>query len=278
VTVTKSNGFRAPYKSSTFRDIANQQTGRNGVLSIDGEVVQSGASVIIPAFSVIQQGLIYYKSTPTTIAVATMPPPYLLTVSAPSPGRTDDLQFRYSKGPNDTTDMQVPLASFDGAEWRHVPLASIDGIIEDRLTENVETGRVGPYTGLKTSIVGAEYITSPGTLIDKFGERQQFNENITFPVVEGDPDFKRVDRIYYRRSTDSQLRVGARRFGLGGTYAASPSVVHSNNFVSTATITHQKVLISSDNKAHILSTSAGSIYYTQASSDRQSIITPTVVD
>ena len=144
MTVSKTNGFRAPYRSLTFREIADSQTGRNGVLYIDGLVTETGTNVIIPAFKVIQNGLVFGKDVPTTISKPSVPIPFYVLVSSPTPGQVDNLIFSYAQGPTDITPDQVLLAMYDGVEWRNMPVISIDGMIKQHDFENIETRRVGP--------------------------------------------------------------------------------------------------------------------------------------
>jgi len=274
VTVSKTNGFRAPYRSLTFREIADSQTGRNGVLYIDGLVTETGTNVIIPAFKVIQNGLVFGKDVPTTISKPSVPIPFYVLVSSPTPGQVDNLIFSYAQGPTDITPDQVLLAMYDGVEWRNMPVISIDGMIKQHDFENIETRRVGPYLGLQTSIVGSDYVTTPGSLIDKMGQHQQFEESATNPVIAGDPDWKRVDRILYRRPSDSDARIGVRKFVLGGTYSPTPSYLYKTTALDNSVDRRQpKVLIGSDNSAYILclGEAAGTytITFAKYSSDRQ---------
>lgn len=278
MTVKKITGYQAPYRSLTFREVAESLAGKNGVLWMDGTVTQAGSDVIIPPFKVIQDGLIYEKDVPTTVAAPSMPVPYYVVVTAPTATNIDNLVFTYAKSPEDLTEQTVVLASYDGGDWRTAPIISIDGVINNHNLENIETGRVGPYYGLKTEIVGSDYVTSAGILIDKFGERQQFLDSVSHAVIGGDPDWRRVDRVLYRRPTDSEVRVGGRTFELGGTYADTPAFLYSTNlFNNTLERQSSKVVTASDNTAHIFTTTGtgGSyaLYYAKVSSDRQSIVT-----
>jgi hypothetical protein len=283
VAVNKINGFRAPYKSQTFREIADSHTGLNGILSIDGPVTQTGSVITIPPFTVIQQGLIYSKSASTSKTAPTIPAPYYLVVTSPTPGNIDNLIFSFAQGLDDITSTQVPLASYDGYEWNLTPILSSEGIIEEIKRQNITTGRVGPYYGLKTSIVGSgytgDYVNSPGSLIDKMGQRREFFEDASFPIVAADTDWRRVDRIVYRRPSDDPLRIGSRKFLLGGTYAETPAVLHNTLLFSNATPRlSTKVVADSENLAHIFSTSGTggsySLTYGRVSSNRQTILQP----
>lgn len=277
MAVDKINGFKAPYTSATFRKIADTQEGRNGLLKMVGEVVNTGMNVSIPVFTVIQQGLIYDKNVPTLVSSPTMEAPYYVVVTAPTPGRTDNLIFTFAKGPSDITNTQVLLARYDGIEWRKMPIISVDGVYEEKYLENIVTGRVGPYYGLRTSVGYTEYENTSGTLIDKRGQVQIFNETASFPIIEEDPDWPRVDRILYRRPSDSEKRIGYRKFLLGGTFASPPAA----NYITTLFNSSNprlviKTLIASDNTAHILCSSGSggtySITYSKVSSDRKSVL------
>jgi hypothetical protein len=212
-----------------------------------------------------------------------MDAPYYLVVTAPTPGNIDNLIFTYAQGPNDITVNQVAIASYDGQEWKLQPLLDNAGILDEIFQQNITTGRVGPYYGLKTEMVsygyGADYINGPGGLIDKMGQRQIFVEDFTTPVIAADPewDWRRVDRILYRRPSDSALRIGERKFMLGGSYADVPSVLYSTNLFSGAIARHTpKVITDSENLAHIFSTSGSpgnySLTYARLSSDRQTVL------
>jgi hypothetical protein len=281
VAVNKINGFRAPYKSQTFRDIADSQTGLNGILSIDGPVTQTGLAITIPAFTVIQQGLIYSKSVATSKTAPSIPAPYYLVVTSPTPGNTDNLIFGFTKSLDDITTTQVQLASYDGYEWSLPPILSSEGVVEEIKRQNVVTGRVGPYYGLKTSIVGVgytgDYVNSPGALIDKMGQRREFFEDAVFPIVAADPDWRRVDRVVYRRPSDSPQRIGSREFLLGGAYANTPAVLYKTGLFSNASVRNSiKVVADSDNLAHVFATSGtGGSYtltYGRMRSDRQAVL------
>jgi len=281
VAVDKINGFRAPYTSATFRSIADAQAGRNGLLEMDGSVTNTLLNVTVPPFTVIQQGLIYSKSVSTTVAIPTMEAPYYVVVSSPTPGQIDNLVFSYAKGPSDVTDTEVLLASYDGFEWQRAPIISIDGVIKDRYLENIVTGRVGPYSGLRTSVDGPDYRTTSGTLIDKTGQKQVFTEDALNPVVDADADWRRVDRIVYRRPSDSDKRIGYRKFLLGGTYAVPPVAKDITGLFTGGFSFHKtKTLITSDNAAHVLcvvSTGyAFELVYSKVSSDRAVISIPEI--
>lgn len=284
MTVSKINGFRAPYRSLTFREIADSQTGRNGLLSIADQVkevvVGANTFVRIPSFTAIQNGLIFSKDAYSDISTPTIPVPFYVLVSAPTPGQIDNLIFSYAQGPTDVTDDQVLLAMYDGVEWRNMPTISIDGLIQQHDLENIETHRIGPYLGLHTSEVGLNYVTTGGSLIDKMGQHQQFLEDVLNPIIPGDPDWTRVDRILYRRPSDSVNRVGMRKFVLGGTYASTPAYLYKTTALdNTVDRRLSKTLIGSDNSAYILgigfSSGTYTISFSKYSSNRQTAVVAT---
>lgn len=279
MAVSKINGYRAPYTSSTFRSIVDSQSGRSGLLELSGVVSHTVAGVLVPPFKVIQNGLIYSKDLTTTVTTPTMAPPYYVVVSSPTPTNIDNLIFSYAKGPADVSSEEVLIASYDGTAWRTMPIISIDGVIEDRYADNIDTGRVGPYSGLQTTLVGTDYVTSGGVLIDKTGQRQIFTEDYVVPVVLEDPDYIRVDRILYRRPSDSERRIGYRKLILGGTYSPTPAATDKTTlFNSGSTRNVIKTLITSDNSAHILcTTGTGGSYdlcYSKVDSIRGTVLIP----
>jgi len=274
VTSKKINGFQAPYRSLTFRNIADAQTGRNGLFWMDGTVTQAGLLVTVPPFRAIQQGMIFERTTATTVAASSQPAPYYLTVTAPTPGRTDDLVFTYAKGPEELTTAQVALAIFDGEEWRPIACISINGLIEEHNQENIDTNRVGPYSGFMTRIVGSDYETEGGVLIDRRGVRQEFVGPVTNPIIAADPDWSRVDRILYRRPSDDERRIGSRKFLLGGSFTATPAALYSTpaKFSGLVDRHNLKIVVDSNNAAHVFCVSgAGPTYsltYYRLASDR----------
>ena len=67
--VNKINGFRAPYRSSTFRDQADSLVERSGLLFLEDEVYEDSGDVVIPPFKAIQHGLIYEKPDETRVRI-----------------------------------------------------------------------------------------------------------------------------------------------------------------------------------------------------------------
>jgi hypothetical protein len=222
MTVRKINGFAAPYRSKTFRDETDALVERNGVLYIETDVYELGGDVIIPPFRVSQNGMVISKTTQTSIIKPlTIEAPYYITVSAPSPINVDDLVFQFAKAPSDVSENEVILAEYDGTEWRQLPKVSISGIIEDLAKERVQKNQIGPYSGVITSHDAPNFKNSPGLLFDRSGDRIVFEEELVTPVIEQDPntDWGRVDRIIYRRPTDSENRIGVRKLVVGGSFA-----------------------------------------------------------
>lgn len=277
MAVNKITGFRAPYKSDTFRDIADSIEGLNGLLDMDGPITQVGPTITLPAFRVVQDGLIYEKTLATTLSAPALAAPFYLVVTAPTPNPLDDLIFTFAKSPEDISIDEVILGAYDGQEWRIPDKVTIKAIFDLIAQTNIDTLRIGPFSGLRTSLNGGNYDNSPGTLVDKRGQSQNFTEIASFPVVAVDPDWDRVDRILYRRPMDSANRIGIREFLLGGTYDSSPAMLSPvQSFNNSKVRQAQKVLIAPDNTAHILTASgSGTVFqidYTKISSDRLSTL------
>ena len=283
MAVNKITGFHAPYKSDTFRDIVDSLEGASGLLDIDGPITQAGPTITLPAFRVVQDGLIVEKTVATALSEPSLTAPYYLVVTAPTPNDIDDLIFTFAKTPEDISANEVLVGAYDGFEWRAADKLSIKGVYDLIAQTNIDTLNIGPFSGLRTSLNGGNYDNSPGTLVDQQGQTQRFEEIASFPVVAADPDWQRIDRILYRRPTDSINRVGLREFLLGGTYSTSPaSLTPVESFDDTAVRQTQKVLIASDNTAHVFSVSGSGtnfqLDYTKISSDRLSaLIAPTTL-
>ena len=274
MAVNKSTGWRPPYTSATFREIANLQVGSNGLLAVSGDVTQLSGTITVPAFTAIQQGLIFSKNTSTAVTAPSRAAPYHLTVTSPAPTNIDNLVWGFAYSEDDIVESTVIFATYDGVSWRTAPIISNEGLLQEIWDENVLHGRVGPYDGLETSISAGNYITTAGSLIDQQGERQRFSRPFTHPVVAADPDLSRVDRILYRRPDDFKNRAGYIKFELGGTYATSPVALHTTA-ISSDLCHETRAVIASDNTAHIFNmVGAGpySLYYTKISSDRQSVL------
>lgn len=251
MAINKHNGWRAPYTSSTFRDIADRQTGKNGLLALEGTIsTQLDNSVRVPPFSAIQQGLIFTKDTDTVVPGASRAAPYYLTVTSPSPTNIDNLVWSYAYSEMDITGATVLVAAYDGLAWRPTQILSSEGILQTIYDTNVKEGSVGPYEGLRTSKVSGNYEVTPGGLIDKLGEDQVFSAGFITSVIDEDPDLARVDRILYRRPTDFRERIGYLKFELGGTYAVTPAALHASTFVGTPCVS-ARVVVDSANIAHI---------------------------
>lgn len=273
MAVKKINGFAAPYRSATFQQQADAQVGRSGILSMAGRV--SGTSTItIPPFSFIQNGLISKLDTQTLVVAPSVPPPYHLVVTAPTPNQTEDLIFAFTRTPHDLTSTDVIVASFDGVEWHQPVPVSVDGLLHAENDAHIAFGDVGPSLGLQTSLVASNWVNSPGALFDTEGQRQVFQLPASFPQVADDADFQRVDKIVFRRPLDSPARIGVREFLLGGTFAATPSETHARTgfFDSSTPRAGTKVAVGPDNSAHVFAASGyGGAYqltYAKLSSDR----------
>ncbi len=281
MAVTKINGFRAPYRSLTFRDIADAQTQRNGVVTMSGVVSQAGPTITVPAFTFVQQGLLVKKTAATLLTAPTMDAPYYLVVSAPTSNNVDDLIFTFAKSPADLTVNEAVVAAWDGEEWRLQPFLSFDGVYDDVNQANIDFDLVGPFSGVTTAVDGGDYRNSAGVVVDRQGLRQRLTEDVAFPIPLDDPDWGRVDRVLYRRPADAESRIGMRRFFVGGAYAGTPTTLYNTQaFDSTLVRRNTKVLVDSDNSAHLFTATgygdAVSIYYRKMDSDRTTeLVAPT---
>lgn len=278
MAVNKLNGFRAPYRGSTFQNISDVVIGRRGLLDMEGEVTEQGGTVTVPPFSFVQNGLLIEKTTPKSVSVPSLDAPYFLTVSSPTAAPADDLVFRFAKSPADISDSEVVVSHFDGYQWRLPPFIS-NQALEHRVKEdNIDFDRVGPVSGLSTTLDGSLYETDPGVLVDTRGERTRLNSLAQFPVPDDDPEptWKRVDRIVYRRPDDSDHRIGARTYVLGGTFASTPTTAHETTAYNiNSPRKHTQAAVLSDNEACVFTTSGygGSyqIEMTRYSADRQTV-------
>ena len=278
MAVSKFNGFRAPYKSSFFRGTLDRQLGRNGIFSTSGPVTQVGPTITVPAFSIVQQGLIIEKDTTTTLSEPSIPVPYYLVISAPTPVQIDDLVFSFAKSPADISPNEVLFASYDGLDWQFPTFLTIDAVFDYINEQNIATGRVGPHSGLRTTVNGPNYDNSPGSLIDKSGESQNFVSIASFPIIADDPDYNRVDRILYRRPDDDPNRIGTREFLLGNTYDVAPSLLYDTEAFSNAAVrqTVKALADKATNEGHLITASGYGtsivLSYTKFSSDRQTVV------
>lgn len=278
MSVNKRNGFAAPYRSSTLRGEANALVNRNGILSMEGIISESGSNVIVPPFMAIQEGLIFEKTNTTSIIKPlTLAAPYYLTVNAHTAVNTDDLVFQFARAPSDISLNETILAEYDGNEWRPRTVISTDGIINDKSLEVLQRHQQGPYSGLRTSLSGGDYVNTAGLLYDTRGDRAVLENNVLIPSIASDvePTWRRVDRIVYRRPQDSINRIGVRKLVIGGSYAPTgPQVL---NLTPVGVATNIKSAIASDNTSHsFYSVGYGAsfqIYYSKYSSDRSILVT-----
>lgn len=279
MTVDKTNGFAAPYRSLTLRKEKKAIVQRNGLLSIDGKISETGGNVTVPPMSFLQNGMAVNKPTSTIVP---KPPslvaPYYITVSAQSSINIDDLIFQFVKSPFDLNSEVVILGEYDGTAWRNGKTISTDGLIKEALQEVVDTKKIGPYEGLLTSVSGPNFLTTKGLIYDIVGDRVLFENDTSFPIIATDPDssFKRVDRVVYRRPLDDENRIGVRSFLTGGTFSSGPQVVNLGNFATSISPNGQsKFVISSDNSVHeIYANGFGgnfSLVYKKLAADRSTI-------
>lgn len=241
---------------------------------MDSDVFVQSGFVNIPAHIFVQNGLVVSVDTVKQIPESSADAPYFLIASALTSADVDDIVYTFVKSPQDfISSSAVVLSFFDGTEWRKPPFLSIKGILEEIDQQNLDYGRVGPVSGLLTTEGVTTYDTSAGVIVDRQGLRQTLEGVFSTPIISDDPDFNRVDRIIYRRPTDSSVRSGRREFVLGGAYAASVTPVHSTSFATgSVPLTKTKVLIGSDNAAHIFYISGYgnvfSVMYTKYTSSR----------
>lgn len=277
MAVTKINGFRAPYRSQTFQEIASAHTQRNGVMQMAGIVTQSGMTITIPAFTFIQQGLIVEKDTATTITASSMDAPFYLAVSSPNTANVDNLIFTFAKSPADITAQEAILAAWDGVEWRMLPFLSFDGVFDDSNQANVDFDLVGPFSGVNTTVDGLNYKNSSGVVVDRSGLRQKLVEDNLFVTPPNELDWGRVDRVIYRRPKDDDDRIGVRKFFIGSAFAAAPANLYNTQGLDASNVRRDtKVLTDSANNAHIFVASgyggSFSIDYKKIASDRTTIL------
>jgi hypothetical protein len=253
VTVTKVNGFRAPYRSGTFKDIVAQIAGRSGLVDVKGVVTEDLVTITLPPFSFVQNGLLVSKSTSTGISRPNMVAPYFISVSAPTPNDVNDLIFSFVKSPSDLSSEEVILAGYDGTEWRFPVRLSLAGVLDAIEEQNVATMVEGPTSGLKTIVDEDNYVNGTGSLTDRSGQPQIFKSTASFPVIADDPDFPRVDRIVFRRPVDVEARVGMRKFLLGSTYSATPAALYPLALSGSDLVSQKsKILIGGNNEAFVV--------------------------
>lgn len=256
MSVTKKNGFAAPYRSQTLQLLADSIVNKNGVISMDGTITVSGTDVTIPPISFIQNGLFVENTSSKIISVASSRAPFFIRVTAQTAAQVDDLIYGVVKSPEDITANDVIIAEFNGDEWITLPFVSIDGVYKDIKASNADYGLIGPYSGLTTSYSSPNYINANGVIVDKTGARKKLTESVIFPAYSDDPDvnYKRVDRVVYRRPIDAENRIGTRQLLLGGTFRDAGPIVNSSLsvFGTSEPIIKVKCLIADDNSAHLL--------------------------
>ena len=165
MTVTKINGFRAPYRSNTFQQQAKALAQTNGIVRMDGEVYQDGGNVVVPPYTFIQNGLIVTIDVAKSVATPSTVAPYYLTVNAVTSAPVNDLSYQFAKAPTDISSNEVVIAAYDGLEWKIFPFISIKGVYDQIKQDRLDFNAVGPVDGLYTTENGPNYDTSPGALI-----------------------------------------------------------------------------------------------------------------
>jgi len=281
VGVDKKNGFRAPYRSLTFRNQADTIITRNGILSMEDDVYESGGDIKIPPYVFTQEGLLVEVDIETSVNI---PPditsPYYLTVNAITSAQTDDLSYQFAKAPGDVSPTEVIIAEYDGGEWRHLPFVSIDAQIRYHEQNNIDLEKIGPQQGLFTTFSGGNFNNSPGVVHDSQGLKTVLDEEFVTPPVADDPDgWERVDRMIYRRHADDEHRIGVRKYVVGGNYTTGIETLHLTSFLTASPgdpLTFVRTLINDNNEALIfISEGYGNTFevkYTKYSSDRTSVV------
>ena len=253
--VNKINGFRAPYRSSTFRDQADSLVERSGLLFLEDEVYEDSGDVVIPPFKAIQHGLIYEKPDETRVPKpASLIAPYYVTVSSTTNTDVDDLAFQFAKSPQDISFNEVIIGEYDGNEWRQPSKVSTDGVIRDLQQNLVNKGETGPNSGLLTSVVSTDYKNGKGLLVDKSGLTVNLDEDLITAIINSDPIWDRTDRMIYRRPVDNENRIGVRKVVIGGTYNVGDQTANDTLLSAAVNGLHAKpiTIIAPDNTVHFL--------------------------
>lgn len=254
MAVDKINGFKAPYRSATFQGQADHLAGDNGLLTMDGDVYTDSGNVHIPPHEFVQNGLLVSVDTERLVSEPVHPAPYFLAVTAVTTAQTDDLQYSFPRSPYDISPNHAVIAYWDGLEWRKPQMLSIDEVNNDLNQSNVDFERFGPVSGLFSRVNGPNYETDPGVIVDRQGLRQRLDTTFTTSIIANDNDFDRVDRIVYQRPEDDEYRIGFRKFVLGGAHAVSPTGLYNTEVFDGSKLNLKpKVLIGSDNAAHLVS-------------------------
>lgn len=226
--VTKKTGFRAPYRSLTFRDMITEIYTRNGVLSSSGPITSAGGSLTISPYVFNQNGLIVEDDTVRVVVIPlTIIAPFMLVVSATTSSQVDDLVYSFISSPRDLTSNSTVLAFYDGIEWKMPDKLSINDILETKNNDRIDSNWLGPISGLRTTDTGPTYENTVGIIVDKFGQKTKLSSVISFNKFSADPEvtWTRVDRIVYRRPKDTTTRIGERKFLLGGTVSPSTQLI-----------------------------------------------------
>jgi hypothetical protein len=254
--LNKPNGFVAPYKSETFRQQVDALLGKTCLLRMEGEIVSSVSTVLIPPFDASQQGLLLRSTTLRTVNKPAHDAPYYLAVSAPSANPIDDLIVTFPKDITALGEETVLLGFYDGTSWSTAQELSNQSILES-LEEANKYDR-GVKSGLVTSLEASNYKTTSGTLVDRQGRYTVLPSPAYNPVVLADPVFSRVDRIVYRRPEDVADRLGAREFCLGPSFQGStiqhiypsPDIAFA---ASSGKHSKPRTVVASDGSNHIFS-------------------------
>lgn len=250
MSVIKTNGFKAPYRSSTLQAQAAAQINRNGLLALSAPVTTASTNAVVPPFAFVQAGLLIQVTDQRTIAIPSgIVAPYYLAVHATTATAVDDLVWSFIKSPRDVT-TQAVVAYYDGEEWHSATMVSVDGLLLDKQADRVDTGDVGARTGMLTSVVSSNYSNAAGALVDKQGLKVKYGGAFVTPIIVTDPDWSRIDRMIYRRPADSTNRPGVRKLVVGGTFSDSQTAHQTTLLTSTTLDQRNAVLVDSANNVH----------------------------
>lgn len=284
MTVSKINGFAAPYRSLTFRQADNVLMGRNGLLRLDGPITEVGGDVTVPGLAFIQEGLLVSTDEIKVVTISSdLKEPYYLTVRAASEYQGSALIYGFAKAPEDISSGLVIVGEKANGEWRPYYKATIDALISGAESDRIDLGFSRALSGLKTTYVSPNLVVSGGLLVDKQGTKHALAGGYNFLPVSGDPDFPRVDRIVFRRGRDSYNRVGRVTQITGGTFSdAAETVAQTTLYTSLLQTTKLKSVVLDDNSVVVLAAQgfgdSFAISYTKYSADRTTEqVVPTIV-
>ena len=285
MSVSKINGYDAPYRSKTFQGIVSSLVGRSGLLAIAGPITADGSNVIVPPVTFAQAGLLVDVTATRLVPLPGLTGPYLLTVSSPTAANLDNLLWQFAVTPRDVTANQVVVGLWDGNEWRTAPLITVAGFYDNQAAAAIATGQVGPLYGLHTTYASGSYATTAGALFDKQGRLVTFAKPLVSAALaaESESGWSRVDRLVYRRAADNPARIGVRQQVRGGAYAgASPVAAHPQTLLSNAAPRQRtRAVVGTDNVLHVVCASgygaSFALTYRKLAADRTTVLVSAMV-